>query len=49
MPKQLPVKKRLAKARKHSGAVPTWVVVKTRGRVRFHSKRRHWRRGRIKP
>ncbi len=50
--KPLGKKKRLIRAGKLAEAVPIWVYAKTRigGRVfRFHAKRRHWRRGRIKP
>jgi len=49
LPRTLARKKRLAKAHKHSKAVPTWIILKTQGKVRTHSKRRNWRRGRIKP
>jgi large subunit ribosomal protein L39e len=41
-------KKRLGKAGKSSRPVPTWVVAKTRGRVRSTPKRRHWRRTKLK-
>lgn len=45
----LALKKRLAKAMRRSWPVPAWVVIKTRRRVRFHAKMRHWRRsGKIK-
>lgn len=44
----LALKKRLAKAIRHGWPVPTWVIARTHGRVRFHAKMRHWRRGRIK-
>ena len=43
------VKKRLAKAGTHAHRVPIWVMAKTRGKVRTHSKRRNWRRTKIKP
>ena len=46
--RNLPLKKRLAKAMRRSWPVPTWVIAKTHGRVRFHAKQRHWRRGRLK-
>ena len=49
MPRTLTLKKRLAKAHRHSHGIPTWIILKTQGRVRTHSKRRTWRRGRIKP
>ena len=41
-------KRRLVKAEKQNSAVPAWVIAKTRGQVRTHPKRRHWRRGRLK-
>ncbi len=51
MARNKPVAKklRLAKANKQKQAVPTWVMVKTFGRVRTHPKRRRWRRAKIKP
>jgi large subunit ribosomal protein L39e len=45
----LAIKKRLASALKRSWPVPTWVIAKTHGKFRFHKKRRHWRRSKIKP
>lgn len=42
-------KKRLAKAGKRIRPVPTWIIAKTRGKVRDSpSGRRRWRRGKIK-
>jgi large subunit ribosomal protein L39e len=41
-------KRRLGKATKRSRAVPTWVVARTRGRVRTSPKRRNWRRAKLK-
>jgi len=42
-------KRRLAKANKEKKAVPTWVIVRTAGKVRTHPKRRrNWRTGKIK-
>jgi len=41
-------KRRLAKAGKEIKPVPTWVMVKTRGHVRTSTKRRRWRRSKIK-
>jgi len=29
-------------------AIPAWVMAKTKGRVRFSHRRRHWRRGKLK-
>lgn len=42
-------KRRLSKAGKEKQPVPTWVIVKTSGKVRTNPKRRrNWRTGRIK-
>ena len=42
-------KRRLAKATKQKEAVPTWVIVRTNGKVRTNPKRRrNWRTGKIK-
>jgi large subunit ribosomal protein L39e len=41
-------KRRLVKAGQRAKPVPAWVMAKTRGRVRRHAKRRHWRRSKIK-
>jgi large subunit ribosomal protein L39e len=42
-------KRRLAKANKETKAVPTWVIVRTDGKVRTNPKRRrNWRTGTIK-
>lgn len=46
--KPLAKKLRLARALKENSPVPVWVIVKTRGRVRTHPKRRHWRRVSLK-
>lgn len=43
------LKRKLAKAGKQRRRVPIWVTAKTMGRVRTHSKQRHWRRQNIKP
>ncbi len=45
-----PAKKlRLAKANKQKSPVPTWVIVRTDGKVRTNPKRqRNWRRSKIK-
>ncbi len=45
----LVLKKKLAGAMRRAWPVPSWVMMKTKGAVRFHAKRRHWRRSRIKP
>ncbi len=41
-------KRRLAKAANQNRAVPTWIIAKTKGQVRTHPKRRHWRRTKLK-
>ncbi|MGQ9551056.1 MAG: 50S ribosomal protein L39e [Candidatus Bathycorpusculaceae bacterium] len=42
-------KRRLARATKQKKAVPTWVMMRTEGKVRTNPKRRrHWRRRKIK-
>ncbi|MHA1594672.1 MAG: 50S ribosomal protein L39e [Candidatus Baldrarchaeia archaeon] len=46
--KPLGKKLRLASALKSNRSVPLWVIVRTKGRVRTHPKRRHWRRKRLK-
>jgi large subunit ribosomal protein L39e len=47
--KNLPRKLRLGKSRKKSDNVPTWVIMKTKGKVRYTPySRRHWRSQRLK-
>ncbi len=46
--KPLAKKLRLARATKSNSPIPVWVVVKTRRKVRFNLKRRHWRRSKLK-
>ncbi len=46
--KHLARKLRLAKETKSNSAVPIWVVVKTRRRVPFRPRLRHWRRAKLK-
>ena len=42
-------KRRLAKATREKSAVPTWVMVKSGGKVRTNPKRRrNWRTGKVK-
>ena len=42
-------KRRLGKAGKEKSPVPTWVIVRTSGKVRTNPKRqRNWRRRKIK-
>ncbi len=47
--KPLGKKLRLARALKSNVSVPTWIMVKTAGKVRNHPKRRQWRRSKLKP
>jgi len=42
------LKKRLVKKARQNSPVPTWVVVKTKRRVRTNPKRRMWRRRKLK-
>ena len=46
--KQLGKKLRLGKANKQNRSIPAWIIVKTRGKVRTHPKRRRWRNQSIK-
>lgn len=41
-------KRRLAKKTRQRQAVPTWVIAKTKGRVRNNPKRGHWTRTKIR-
>jgi large subunit ribosomal protein L39e len=47
--KPLGKKIRLGHAGEENSSVPTWVIVKTHGKVRQTPKRRNWRRTNIKP
>ncbi|MHA1785805.1 MAG: 50S ribosomal protein L39e [Candidatus Helarchaeota archaeon] len=47
--KTLGKKIRLIKAGKQNQSVPAWIVVKTKGKVRTHPKKRRWRNQKIKP
>lgn len=42
------VKNRLMKGIKRNYPVPTWVIVRTKRKVRTHPQRRNWRRGKLK-
>ncbi|MGQ9781715.1 MAG: 50S ribosomal protein L39e [Nitrososphaeria archaeon] len=42
------LKKRLIIESKTSERVPTWVMLKTKMKVRTNPKRRHWRRNKLK-
>ncbi|AAK40683.1 LSU ribosomal protein L39e [Saccharolobus shibatae B12] len=50
MSRNKPVAKkfRLAKALKANSPIPIWIVLKTRGRVRYNPLRRNWRRNDLK-
>lgn len=47
--KPLGKKIRLGHANVENSSVPTWVIVKTHGKVRRTPKRRNWRRTNIQP
>ncbi|NVM29176.1 MAG: 50S ribosomal protein L39e [Candidatus Helarchaeota archaeon] len=47
--KPLAKKLRMGRANKQNRSIPAWIIVKTRGRVRTHPKRRKWRNQKIKP
>ncbi len=47
--KTLPMKLRLGKSKDMGSNIPTWVVIKTKGKVRSTPySRRHWRTQRLK-
>ena len=46
--KPLGKKLRMARANKRTKGVPTWVIMKTGGKVRQHPKKRHWQRNNLK-
>ena len=41
-------KRRLARRQRMRRSVPSWVIAKTRGRVRSHPKKKNWRESRLK-
>lgn len=41
-------KQRLNKAGRQNQSVPAWIIVKTKGKVRTHPKKRRWRNQSIK-
>jgi large subunit ribosomal protein L39e len=45
--KQAAKKLRLSKANNQSKAVPSWVISKTRGRVKTSTRRRNWRKSKL--
>jgi large subunit ribosomal protein L39e len=42
------VKKRLIRARRQAYSVPTWVIAKTKQKVRTHPQQRQWRKQKLK-
>ncbi|KAH7645597.1 60S ribosomal protein L39 [Dermatophagoides pteronyssinus] len=42
------IKKVLAKKKKQNRPVPQWIRMKTGNKIRYSSKRRHWRRTKLK-
>lgn len=48
-PRKLPVKLRLGRAGKQNRSIPAWIIVRTRGHVKTHPKRRKWRGHKINP
>ncbi|MHA1143283.1 MAG: 50S ribosomal protein L39e [Candidatus Helarchaeota archaeon] len=48
MVKSLPKKIRLGKRNKENNSVPAWIIVRTKGKVRTHPKKRRWRASRLK-
>jgi large subunit ribosomal protein L39e len=47
--KPLAKKLRMAKAMKSNSSVPTWVLVRTSGKLRTTPKQRNWRETKLKP
>ncbi|MHA1481428.1 MAG: 50S ribosomal protein L39e [Candidatus Thorarchaeota archaeon] len=47
--KPLGKKLRMARAMRSNQSVPTWVVVKTKGKVRRNPQQRNWRQTKLKP
>ncbi|MFW9921759.1 MAG: 50S ribosomal protein L39e [Candidatus Thorarchaeota archaeon] len=50
MARSIPLGKKIrtARAAKRTQGVPTWVVMKTGGKVKQHPKKRHWKRNTLK-
>ncbi|KAL8169901.1 UNVERIFIED_CONTAM: hypothetical protein K2H54_059753 [Gekko kuhli] len=38
------IKRFLAKKQEQNGPIPQWICMKTGNKIRYNSKRRHWRR-----
>ncbi|MDD1779029.1 MAG: 50S ribosomal protein L39e [Candidatus Helarchaeota archaeon] len=47
--KQLGKKVRMGRALRQNRSIPAWIIVKTRGKVRTHPKRRRWRSQKLQP
>ncbi|XP_068922698.1 large ribosomal subunit protein eL39-like [Petaurus breviceps papuanus] len=41
------IKRFLDKKQKHNCAIPQWIQMKTGNKIRYDSKRRHWRRTKL--
>ncbi|MDG6923289.1 MAG: 50S ribosomal protein L39e [Nitrososphaerota archaeon] len=41
------IKKRMLKARRQAWPVPTWVIARTKQKVRAHPQQRKWRRQKL--
>ncbi|CAD7688998.1 unnamed protein product [Nyctereutes procyonoides] len=41
------IKRSLAKKQKQNRPIPQWIQMKTGNKIRFSSKRRHWRRTKL--
>lgn len=46
--KNLELKKKLGKFKKKNRALPTWVRLKKDSNIRYNSKRRNWRKKKLK-
>ncbi|XP_065766518.1 large ribosomal subunit protein eL39-like [Muntiacus reevesi] len=45
--KTLRIKRFLAKKQKQNRPIPQWIRMKTGNKIRYNSKRRHWRRTKL--
>ncbi|KAK2081402.1 60S ribosomal protein L39, partial [Saguinus oedipus] len=46
-PKTFRIKRFLAKKQKQNRPIPQWIQMKTGNKIRYNSKRRHWRRTKL--
>ncbi|XP_042533624.1 60S ribosomal protein L39-like [Dipodomys spectabilis] len=46
-PKTFRIKQFLAKKQKQNRPIPQWIRMKTGNKIRYNSKRRHWRRSKL--